>query len=49
MFTKVKEILTVPETAKPLVHFIRMPESIEVCLTGKENVNPVSLVLSFGR
>lgn len=37
--------LTVPETAKPFVHLIRIPESIEVCFTGKENVNPISLVL----
>jgi len=29
---------TVPDTTKPLVHLISMPELIEVCLTGNENV-----------
>lgn len=38
-------MLTVPETAKPLVHFMRMPELIDVCFTAKEKVNPTSLVL----
>jgi len=36
---------TVPETAKPFVHLISMPESIDVCFTGNENANPISLFL----
>lgn len=43
-----KQIPTVPETEKPFVHLIRIPESMEVCFTGNENVNPVSLLLFFG-
>ena len=46
---KVQKLQTVPETAKPFVHFISMPESIDVCLTGKENVKPISLFLPLGR
>lgn len=30
---------------KPLVHRIRVPELMEVCITGKEKVNPNSLFL----
>lgn len=30
---------------KPLVHFIRVPDEIDVCLTGKEKVKPSSLCL----
>lgn len=42
---EVQKLQTVPETAKPFVHFISMPESIDVCLTGKENVKPISRFL----
>lgn len=31
---------------KPLVHFIRFPDDIDVCLTGNEKVKPNSLCLS---
>lgn len=29
----------------PFVHFIKMPEETDICLTGKENVNPSSLLM----
>lgn len=47
--TEVQKLQTVPDTAKPFVHFISIPELIEVCLTGKENVNPISRFLPFGK
>jgi len=37
--------LTIPDTLKPLVHLLNVPESIEVCFTGNEKVNPNSLFL----
>ena len=30
----------------PFAHFIKMPEQTDICFTGKENVNPSSLLLS---
>lgn len=30
--------------ANPFVHLIRIPEDTDICLTGKENVNPSSLL-----
>jgi len=36
--------LTISSMEKPLVHFIKSPELRDVCFTGKENVNPSSLV-----
>ena len=30
----------------PFVHFNKMPEETDICFTGKENVNPSSLLLS---
>lgn len=30
----------------PLPHLIKMPEETDICFTGKENVNPSSLLLS---
>lgn len=44
-----RKVRTVPETEKPFVHLISMPESMEVCFTGNENVNPISLFVPFGR
>jgi len=29
---------------KPFVHLIKMPEETDICFTGKENVNPSSLL-----
>jgi hypothetical protein len=37
-------VLTISLISKPLVHLIRTPEEIEVCLTGNENVNASSLL-----
>jgi hypothetical protein len=40
--------ITVSSMLKPLVHFIRVPDAIDVCFTGKENVKPSSLCLPGG-
>lgn len=37
--------LTVSSMLKPLVHFIRVPDEIDNCLTGNEKVKPSSLCL----
>lgn len=36
---------TASSIENPFVHFIRVPDDIDVCLTGKENVKPNSLCL----
>jgi len=41
--------LTIPSMLKPFVHLIRVPDAMEVCLTGNEKVNPSSLCLLSGR
>lgn len=37
--------ITASSILKPLVHFIRVPDEIDVCLTGNEKVKPSSLCL----
>ena len=32
--------------SNPFVHLIKTPDDIDVCFTGKENVNPSSLLVS---
>uniref|UniRef100_A0A2P2KLF0 Phosphotransferase n=1 Tax=Rhizophora mucronata TaxID=61149 RepID=A0A2P2KLF0_RHIMU len=36
---------TASSIEKPFVHFISVPDAIDACLTGNENVNPSSLCL----
>lgn len=38
--------LTMSSIENPLVHLINTPDEADVCLTGKENVNPSSLLLA---
>lgn len=38
--------LTMSLMTNPFVHFNKVPDETDVCLTGKENVNPSSLVMS---
>ena len=40
--------ITTSSILKPLVHFIRVPDAIDVCLTGNEKVKPSSLCLPGG-
>jgi hypothetical protein len=37
--------ITTSSILKPLLHFIKVPDAIDVCLTGNENVKPNSLFL----
>jgi len=39
---------TASSMLKPFVHLIRFPEAINVCMTGKEKVKPISLCLPGG-
>lgn len=39
---------TASSILNPLVHLIRVPDAIDVCLTGNENVKPSSLCLPGG-
>jgi len=46
---KIKVIkITISSILKLLVHFIRFPDAIDVCLTGNEKVKPSSLCLPGG-
>lgn len=45
--TREKDI-TVSSMEKPFVHLIRVPEFIEVCITGNEKVKPNSLCFPGG-
>jgi hypothetical protein len=36
-------VLTISSIEKLFVHLIRVPDEIDVCFTGKENVKPSSL------